>query len=127
MKILLDTHILIWLSDGKVPHRAAEYVNNPGNTLLFSSASIWEVAIKYGRNDFNLHPEVLYDGLIRAGYQELSVTGRHTLSLPTLPPLHKDPFDRIILAQAASECVPLLTSDKLLLQYPYNIINAGGL
>ena len=127
MKILLDTHILLWAAAGELPPEAARYIENNENTLLFSPASLWEIVIKrgFGRADFIVDPASLYSGLLSAGYQELPITGRHTLIVSTLPPLHKDPFDRILLAQAAYEGIPFLTSDKLLLQYPGSIIFAG--
>ena len=124
MKILLDTHILLWAAAGDLPAGAVRYIEDEENTLLFSPASIWEVVIKrdLGRTDFVVDPASLYNGLVAAGYQELPVTSKHTLLVGSLPTLHKDPFDRILLAQAASECVPLLTSDETLKQYPGSII-----
>ena len=127
MKVLLDTHILLWAAAGELPQEAARYIEDNANTLLFSPVSLWEVIIKRGleRMDFIVDPVSLYNGLLNAGYQELPITGRHTMLVSTLPPLHKDPFDRILLAQAAYEGIPFLTSDKLLLQYPGSIIFAG--
>jgi len=124
MKLLLDTHILLWAASGELPHEAARYILNTDNDLFFSSASIWEVVIKrgLGREDFIVDPASLYNGLLDAGYQELSVTGRHTLMISVLPQLHKDPFDRILLAQSAFEGIPLLTSDIILSKYPGSII-----
>jgi len=127
MRLLLDTHILIWAAMDKLPDSAARYIEDRANTLLFSSASIWEVVIKngLGRTDFDLDPAALYSGLLGAGYEELPVTGRHTLLVSALPPLHKDPFDQLLLAQALYEGIPLLTSDRQLAQYPGPIIFAG--
>ena len=124
MKILIDTHILLWAAADELPPEAARYVEDTANTLLFSPASIWEVVIKrgLGRKDFSVDPASLYSGLLSAGYQELPITGRHTLLISNLLPLHKDPFDRILLAQAASEGVPLLTADSILSQYPGSLI-----
>jgi len=124
MKLLIDTHILLRAASGALPSEAARYIENMDNTLLFSSASIWEVVIKraLGREDFIIDPASLYSGLLGAGYQELPVTGRHTLLISNLPPLHKDPFDRILLAQSAYEGIPLLTSDVVLSQYPGSLI-----
>ena len=124
MKILLDTHILLWAAAGELSAKAAGYIENPENMLLFSPASIWEIVIKRGlaRVDFAVDPTLLYSGLIGAGYVELPITGKHTLLVGALPPLHKDPFDRILIAQAASEGVVLLTSDKAVSQYPGSII-----
>jgi PIN domain nuclease of toxin-antitoxin system len=124
MRLLIDTHILLWAAAGELPPEAARYIQNMDNTLLFSPASIWEVVIKrsLGREDFSVDPASLYSGLLSVGYQELPITGRHTLLVSNLPPLHKDPFDRILLAQSASEGVPLLTSDSVLAQYPGSLI-----
>jgi len=124
MRILLDTHILLWAAADELPAEASQYIENESNTLLFSPASIWEVVIKrdLGRNDLNVDPASLYSGLLSAGYQELPVTGRHALLVSNLPPIHKDPFDRILLAQAAAEGVPFLTADEALAQYPGSVI-----
>ena len=124
MRLLIDTHILLRAASGELPSEAARYIRNMENTLLFSSASIWEVVIKrgLGREDFLVDPASLYSGLLTAGYEELPITGRHTLLVSNLPPLHKDPFDRILLAQSASEGIPLLTSDNILAQYPGSLI-----
>ena len=127
MKILLDTHLLLWAAADALPPEAARYIEDRANTLLFSPASIWEVVIKrgLGRTDFVVDPAALYKGLLRAGYQELPITGRHTLLVSDLPAVHKDPFDRILLAQAESEGIPLLTADRTLLQYPGSLIFVG--
>ncbi|MDR2559097.1 MAG: type II toxin-antitoxin system VapC family toxin [Oscillospiraceae bacterium] len=127
MKILIDTHLLLWAAAGELPVKAASYIEDKTNTLLFSPASIWEVAIKsgLGREDFVADPISFYSGLLGAGYQELPISGRHALLVSTLPPLHKDPFDRILLAQATSEGIPFLTSDKLLSQYSGSVIYVG--
>ena len=124
MKILLDTHLLLWAAANELPPAAARYIEEKTNTLLFSPASLWEVVIKcgLGRADFVVNPASLYSGLLSAGYQELPITGRHALLVAALPPLHKDPFDRILLAQAASEGIPFLTSDRILSQYPGSVI-----
>ena len=107
-----------------MPEDAARYINDTANTLYFSPASIWEVVVKrgLGRADFIVDPASLYNGLIETGYIELAITGQHTLLVYSLPLLHKDPFDRILLAQSAYEGITLLTSDELINQYPGNII-----
>lgn len=126
MKVLLDTYILLWaayqpasLSDGA---RAA--IDDPENEPLFSAASIWEVSIKagLGREDFTADPRVLRRGLLDNGYLELPVTGAHAAAVLDLPPLHKDPFDRILLAQARFEGILLLTDDRQLLGYRRPVI-----
>jgi len=127
MKILLDTHILLWAAAGTLPAEAARYVEDRANTLLFSPASLWEIVIKrgLGRADFDVDPAALYSGLCGAGYEELAITARHTLYVSSLPPIHKDPFDRLLLAQAAYEGIPLVSADKTLLQYPGSVIVIG--
>ena len=127
MKVLLDTQLLIWAAVGKLPQKAASYIGDNANVLLFSSASIWEITIKdgLGRPDFSIDPTALYNGLLGAGYEELPVTGRHSLLVRTLPLLHKDSFDRMLLAQAASEGVVFITADKTLSQYSGSIIFVG--
>ena len=127
MRILLDTHLLIWAAADKLPPKAVSYINDKANTLLFSSASIWEITIKseLGRTDFSVDPAALYNGLLGAGYEELPITSRHSLLVRNLPMLHKDPFDRILLAQAASEGIMFITADKVLTQYPGSITFVG--
>ena len=119
MRILLDTQLLIWAAADKLPPRAIPYVENKANALLFSSASIWEIAIKstLSRKDFLIDPAILYHGLLRAGYKELPVTSRQALLVRSLSKLHKDPFDRLLLAQAACEGITFITADEALTQY----------
>ena len=87
---------------------------------MFSAASIWEIAIKrgLGRADFRADPRLLRRGLLDNCYAELPVTSAHAAALDSLPPLHKDPFDRILIAQATIEGVTLLTSDPRVARYP---------
>lgn len=121
MKLLLDTHLLLWASDRpeKLSDQARKLLNDPDNALVFSVASIWEVAIKQNlsRNDLRADARLLRRGLLDNGYDELPVNGAHAVALDSLPPLHKDPFDRILLAQAKVEGIVLLTSDDRLAQY----------
>ncbi|HZO28170.1 MAG TPA: type II toxin-antitoxin system VapC family toxin [Chloroflexota bacterium] len=122
MKLLLDTHLLIWAA--MFPERLSEaaraLVNDPRNELLFSALSIWEVAIKsvLRRESFQVDPRLLLRGLLDNGYTELPVTSRQAVNIDALPLLHKDPFDRLLLAQAISEGIILLTADAQLAQYP---------
>jgi PIN domain nuclease of toxin-antitoxin system len=121
MKLLLDTHVLLWAAAGAgLSPAAAEVIGDPGNELYFSAASIWEIAIKsaLGRPEFNLDAGVFRRELLESGYEEIAITGRHTAAVSTLPELHKDPFDRILIAQAVTEALTLLTADKALLAYP---------
>lgn len=121
MKYLLDTHVLLWAAGQ--PERLSESVHgvlqDRQNQLYFSSVSIWEIVIKrgLGRNDFVVDPRLLRYGLINNGYVELTMTSEHALTLATLPSLHKDPFDRILVAQAMTEPMKLITADAILAQY----------
>lgn len=121
MKLLLDTQILLWAAGQpeRLPAPARRLLNSPRNELLFSAASLWEVAIKnaLGRHDFRVEPRLLRRGLLDNGYAEVPVTSQHAVSIDSLPPLHKDPFDRLLLAQAVSEGITLLTADAQLAQY----------
>lgn len=121
MKLLLDTHLLIWAASGEgLSAKAVQLIDDPGNDLLFSAASIWEVAIKtsLGRPDFRLDPGVFRRELLESGYEELAVTGAHAAGVSTLPDLHKDPFDRLLIAQAIVEGITLLSADQSVLAYP---------
>ena len=119
MKLLIDTHLLLWAAADMLPENAIPYFANEDNELLFSSASIWEVIIKRSLNrpDFQIDPVALYWGLLDNSYTELVITSRHALSVASLPQIHKDPFDRILIAQSKVEDAALLTSDKIVAQY----------
>ncbi|MGF7008795.1 type II toxin-antitoxin system VapC family toxin [Aminobacter sp. BE322] len=122
MKLLLDTHLLLWAAGEpeKLPPAAIAEIENGDNALLFSAASLWEVAIKrgLGRADFTVDPRLLRRGLLDNGYHELPVTSEHAAAVDGLPPIHKDPFDRILIAQSIVEGVTLLSVDELVAQYP---------
>lgn len=124
MNLLLDTHILLWAAaePARLSSEATTLISNNDNCLYFSAASIWEVVIKngLGRSDFYVDPHLLRRGLEDNGYLELPISSRHTLAVSHLPDLHKDPFDRILVAQAEAEGFLLLTSDEdeMVRQYP---------
>ena len=122
MKLLLDTQLLLWAAGQpeRLSARARKLLQDPRNELLFSAASLWEIAIKkaLGRDDFRVEPRLLRRGLLDNGYLELPVSGQHAVSIDGLPPLHKDPFDRLLLAQALIEGITLLTADPQLARYP---------
>jgi PIN domain nuclease of toxin-antitoxin system len=121
VKLLLDTHLLLWAAahPDRLSAQARELIEAPDNELVFSAASLWEIAIKrgLGRSDFQLEPRVLRRALIDNGYVELPITGSHALAIDELAPLHKDPFDRMLIAQASSEGITLLTADAAVAQY----------
>ena len=122
MKLLLDTHLLLWatLNNERLPSRAAAMIQDVGNTPHFSAVAIWEIAIKSSlkRESFRLEPLSLRRQLLEADYVELTVTGKHAAAVARLPNLHKDPFDRLLVAQALEEDMLLLTSDAKLATYP---------
>jgi PIN domain nuclease of toxin-antitoxin system len=122
MRLLLDTHILLWMSDEPtlLSRAARQLLADPANQLHFSPVNIWEIAVKNaaGRPDFEVDTRVFRDELKQRGFIELSVTSEHALTLADLPVLHKDPFDRMLLAQAIVEHATLVTSDSHLARYP---------
>lgn len=95
-------------------------IDDLDNELLFSAASLWEVSIKrgLGREDFKVDARLLRRGLLDNGYTELPIISDHVAATENLPPIHKDPFNRILVAQATVEGITLLTVDTLLSQYP---------
>jgi PIN domain nuclease of toxin-antitoxin system len=121
-RVLLDTHILLWSQNERerLPAAVDALMALPETELYFSVASIWEIAIKQsqGRRDFNIHPGALRNALVGAGYVELPVRGEHTVALMSLPLIHRDPFDRMLLAQAIVEGIELVTVDADLALYP---------
>lgn len=121
MKFLLDTHMLLWAAaePERLSRAARVLISNPENELFFSAVSIWEVAIKHGlgREDFQVNARVLRRALLDQDYIELPLTGGHAASIDALPPIHKDPFDRLLVAQAMAEGISLLTSDVQLARY----------
>lgn len=122
MRLLLDTHILLWAAiwPERLPAVARAVLEDETNRLLFSAVSIWEVAIKrgLGRSDFRVDPGPLRRGLLDNGYEELPVLGLHAAAVDLLPPLHRDPFDRMLIAQAQVEGTVLLTMDPAVARYP---------
>jgi PIN domain nuclease of toxin-antitoxin system len=122
VKLLLDTQILLWAAGqpDKLTAPARKLLRDPKNELHFSAASIWEVAIKrtLGRDDFRVDPRLLRRGLLDNGYLELPVTSQHAVGIDSLPLLHRDPFDRLLLAQAFAEGITLVTRDAQLARYP---------
>jgi len=122
VKLLLDTHLLLWAAGmpDRLPEAARDLIESPAHELLFSAASLWEVTIKTGlsRDDFQVDARVLRRGLLDNGYTELPITSAHAVAVGSLPLLHRDPFDRLLVAQALTEGITLLTADALVAQYP---------
>ncbi len=125
MTFLLDTHVLLWAAGepDRLPAGTRALLRDPATALAFSTASIWEVVIKraLGRSDFRVDPQLLGDGLRHNGYRELAIESEHALAVGRLPPIHNDPFDRILVAQAQVENITLLTMDSQLARYPVAI------
>ena len=121
MKLLLDTHLLLWAAQGveRLPPNARVLMSQPENELLFSVASLWEIVIKrgLGRDDFKVDPRVLRRSLLDNGYSELAILSEHAVAIDGLPPIHKDPFDRVLIAQAIVEGITLLTADAQVAEY----------
>ena len=122
MKLLLDTHLLLWAAGEpeRLSPGALALINDAGNELLFSAASLWEIAIKrgLGRRDFQVDARLLRRGLLDNGYSELPIVSDHVVAIEDLPPIHRDPFDRVLVAQAMVEGIALLTMDPLVARYP---------
>ena len=122
MKLLLDTHLLLWVAGQpeRLSQAARELIEDKDNELIFSTASLWEVVIKRGlaRDDFKVDPRLLRRGLLDNAYSELPIGSEHVVAIDALPPLHKDPFDRVLIAQAIVEGITLLTADAVVAGYP---------
>lgn len=121
MNLLLDTHLILWAAGQpeKLTAEAKALLLDPDNQLFFSPVSLWETSIKcsMARADFGVDPRRLWRMLLANGYRELPVASEHAIAVNDLPKLHKDPFDRILLAQARVEGYVLLTVDKTLAGY----------
>jgi PIN domain nuclease of toxin-antitoxin system len=122
VKLLLDTHLLLWAAGqpDRLSKTAHDLIDAKGSELIFSTASLWEIVIKrgLGREDFKVDARLLRRGLLDNGYTELPIASEHVVAIDTLPPLHKDPFDRILVAQALVEGIILLTTDEVVACYP---------
>ena len=121
MRILLDTHLLIWAvaDPGRLDRKTADDLEDTANEVLFSAASIWEIAIKYrlSRPDFAHEPNQIAQTARQTGFAELPVRAASAAVVATLPPLHRDPFDRLLIAQALAEPALFYTADAGLAAY----------
>ena len=122
MKLLLDTHLILWATGQpeRLSKAARDLIEAADNELIFSTASLWEVVIKrgLGREDFQVDARLLRRGLLDNGYTELPIGSEHVVAIESLPPLHKDPFDRVLIAQALVEGITLVTTDETVARYP---------
>lgn len=122
MRLMLDTHLLLWSVgvSARLSAEARRLLEDATNTLLFSSASIWEIAIKASarRRDVSVDARLVRRTLLNSGYIELPVSGEHAVAIADLPLLHRDPFDRMLVAQSITEGITLLTGDRQIARYP---------
>lgn len=119
MRVLLDTHILLWwlMDDRRLPKDAEQIIKDPDNAIFVSAASIWEVAIKAALGQIEADPRAIQAAIEPSGFTELPITGKHAAQVAKLPSHHRDPFDRMLVAQSLAEPMRLLTSDTLLAKY----------
>lgn len=121
MRLLVDTHLLLWAaaSSRRLPAEARGLLEDPANEVYFSAASLWEIAIKTAlrKSGFGVDISVLRPALDEMGFVELPIGGAHVERLVGLPPLHRDPFDRMLVAQSLAEPLILLTNDRILQGY----------
>lgn len=127
MRILLDTHVLLWwlFDDDTLSQPARSAIANPENEVLVSSASAWEIATKYRLGKLDEAREVVRDlpGLLRrARFQVLPIVLEHALRAGSLPDVHRDPFDRMLVAQSQLEELVLVSSDRVLKKYKVDIL-----
>jgi PIN domain nuclease of toxin-antitoxin system len=125
MRFLLDTHLLIWsVSDlQRIRASTRRLLEDENNELFFSVISLWEIGVKRAltRADFDFDPHLLRAVLLSRGFREISVTAEHVLAVDQLPPIHRDPFDRLLLCQTLVEGLTLLTKDERILKYPVSV------
>lgn len=118
MRLLLDTHLVLWaMQDATQLSAKARAQLQRADEVFVSAASLWEIAIKASLGKLEVDHGLLTDKLAEANFQELAITWEHSRKLRELPPLHRDPFDRMLIAQAMCEPLQLLTHDVALLEY----------
>ena len=119
MRLLLDTHILIWWmsDDRKLARAAREIIANPDNEALVSAASVWEVAIKAALGRIDIEMDDFEDEIVRSGFRPLPIGLRHAVTVGRLPAVHRDPFDRMLVAQASVEELRVVSHDRVFERY----------
>jgi PIN domain nuclease of toxin-antitoxin system len=126
LNLLLDTHVALWaITDSpRLPKKARDLIANPANTVWVSVASLWEITIKHslGRGDMPVSGAQTKAWFEQSGYQLLNIEAAHVLGVAELPPLHNDPFDRLLVAQALAEPLRLITHDAQVARYGDTII-----
>lgn len=123
MRLLLDTHVLLWVmnDDPALPAKAREIISR-AESVYASSVSIWEISIKAGLGKLRINQDRFMSGLLETGFEPLPVTWEHADTVRHLPDIHRDPFDRMLIAQAVSEPLRLMTADKILGRYSELVI-----
>ncbi len=124
MDLLLDTHVLLWwlADDAQLTDKACELIAAPENMVFVSVASAWEIAIKQTLGKLTIGGD-LEAVVIEEGFTTLPISFKHATETHSLPPIHSDPFDRMLVAQARVEALHLLTADRRVLKYPANVIS----
>ena len=126
MRLLVDTHLLLWAtaSSRRLPRAARRLLEDPANEVHFSAASLWEIVIKAAlrKPDFRVDVALLRPALAQMGFSELAVSGAHAERLASLPPIHKDPFDRLIAAQSLELGLPLATVDPAMALFGCSVV-----
>jgi PIN domain nuclease of toxin-antitoxin system len=119
VRLLLDTHVLLWwlADDRKLDRTAREIIGNPGNDVLVSSVSVWEISIKAALGRLEIELDDLEDAILRNGFRPLPIGFRHAVTVGRLPPLHRDPFDRMLIAQASVEELRIMSHDRVFERY----------
>jgi PIN domain nuclease of toxin-antitoxin system len=121
MRVLTDTHILLWalLRPARLDAACREVLESPEHQVFFSAVNIWEIAIKRAldRPDFDVEPDAVHRASLETGFRELPISAVHAAAVRHLPPHHRDPFDRLLIAQARTEPLLLLTDDPLFSLY----------
>lgn len=130
MKILIDTNVFLWLFGyaARLSNDVKTLLKSPNNEVFVSAASVWEISIKYSTGKLTLpdKPEIFVpDRMRRAKFQRLEITHEHALAVSNLAKIHKDPFDRILIAQAVAENFTVLSSDKIFAHYNARFINSN--
>jgi PIN domain nuclease of toxin-antitoxin system len=122
VRLLLDTHVLLWwlTDDRKLSKHARDMIANSDNDVLVSSASIWEVSIKAALGRLDVELDDLEDAIARNGFRPLPIGFRHAITAGRLPPVHRDPFDRMLVAQASVEELRLVSHDRVFERYGLN-------
>lgn len=124
MNLLLDSNMIILAAKDELPQASRQFIENPSNRLFYSVAAIWEMTIKYasGKLPLPVSPQRIERGLLQSGYTCIEIYSEHIKRLSSLKEIHKDPFDRIMIAQSLTEGLDFVTCDALLTRYGEQVI-----